>query len=119
MTEGEDCRRRAGQVHEIECRKPRINPGKQYGNDSEIFCNIVGDRERRQRASRHQELFTDSDDVDELCRAGIEIDHVARFFRGLRAGVHGYRHIRLSECGSVVSAGRPSWRRGDLPPAIS
>ena len=39
-----------------------------------------------------------------LVGIGIEIDHVAGFFRGLGAGVHGDADVGLSERGRVVGA---------------
>ena len=58
----------------------------------------------RERAARNQELFSDFDDLDQLRRVRIEIDHVARFFCGLRAGVHRDADIGLRERGRVVRA---------------
>ena len=40
----------------------------------------------------------------QLGRVAVEIDHVAGFARGLRAGVHGHADIRLRERGRVVRA---------------
>ena len=63
----------------------RIGRHEHRRDDGEIFGHVVGDREGRERAARHQELFADLDDLDELGRIGVEIDHVAGFARGLRA----------------------------------
>ena len=54
------------------------------------------------RAARDQHLFPDLDDVDQLGRVTVEIDHVAGFARGLRARVHGDADIGLGERGRVV-----------------
>ena len=40
----------------------------------------------------------------QLGRVAVEVDHVAGFARGLRAGVHRHADIRLSERGRVVRA---------------
>ncbi len=39
-----------------------------------------------------------------LVGIGIEIDHVAGFFGGLRAGVHGHGHVGLGQRGRIVRA---------------
>ena len=39
-----------------------------------------------------------------LVGIGIEVDHVAGFLGGLRAGVHGHAHVGLRQRGSVVGA---------------
>ena len=45
-----------------------------------------------------------SDDLDQLGRIGVEIDHVAGFARRLRAGVHGDTDIGLRERRCIVGA---------------
>ena len=83
----------------------------QHGrNDREILRDIVGDAERGQRAARDQHLFPDLNDVEQLGRIAVEIDHVAGFARGLRAGVHRDADIGLRERGRVV---RPVTGHGD------
>ena len=73
-------------------------------NDGEVFGHVVGDGEGGERAARHQQLLADLDDLDELGGIGVEIDHVAGFFGGLRAGVHGDADVGLGERGRVVGA---------------
>ena len=73
-------------------------------NDREIFRHVVGDAEGRQRTAGDQHLFSDFDDVDELGRIAVEVDHVAGFARGLRAGVHGDADVGLGQRGRVVGA---------------
>ena len=90
----------AVQMHDVE-RRDRGKRGHQHrGNDGEIFRDVVGDAERRQRTARDQHLFPDLDDVDELGRIAVEVDHVAGFARGLRAGVHRHAHVGLRERGA-------------------
>ena len=74
------------------------------GDDREIFGDVVGDAEGGQRAAGHQELLADLDDLDQLGRIAVEIDHVAGFLGGLRAGVHGDADIGLCQRGRVVGA---------------
>ncbi len=76
--------------------------GKHRGDDGEIFRDVVGDGKGGECAAGHQQLLADLDDLDELGRVGVEVDHVARFFRGLGAGVHGHADIGLGERGSVI-----------------
>ena len=49
-------------------------------------------------------------DVEQLGRVAVEIDHVARFARGLRSGIHRDAHIGLRERRSVI---RPITGHGD------
>jgi hypothetical protein len=92
------------QLHDVERLQLRIERREHRRDDGEIFRDVVGDRERRQRAARHQQLLADLDDLDQLGRIGVEIDHVAGFARGLRAGVHGDADIGLRQRRRVVGA---------------
>ena len=92
------------QVHDVERRDGREGRHQHGGNNREIFRHIVRDAEGRQRTARDQHLFPDLDDVEELGRVAVEVDHVAGFARGLRARVHRHADIRLSERGRVVRA---------------
>ena len=96
--------RRAVQAHDVQRRDRRKRRHQHRGNDREIFRHIVRDAEGRQRAARDQQLFPDLDDVDELRRIAVEVDHVAGFARGLRAGVHRHAHVRLRQRRRVVRA---------------
>jgi hypothetical protein len=49
-------------------------------------------------------LLADLDDLDQLGGVGVEIDHVAGFLGGLRAGVHGHAYVGLGQRGGVVGA---------------
>ena len=71
---------------------------------AKYFGDVVGDRERRQRAARDQQLLADRDDLDQLGRIAVEIDHVAGFFRGHGAGVHREADVGLRERRRVVGA---------------
>ena len=56
----------------------------------------------------HQQLLADLDDLDELGRVGIEVDHVAGLACGLGAGLHGDADIGLGEpriVGAVAAHG--------------
>ena len=79
-------------------------PGEHGRNDGEVLGHVVGDGEGGQRAARHQQLLADLDDLDELGGIGVEIDHVAGFLGGLRAGVHGHAYVGLRQRGRVVGA---------------
>ena len=85
------------------------------GNDGEIFGDVVGDGESRQRAARHQKLLADADDLDELGRVAVEIDHVAGLARRLRAGLHRDADVGLGERGRIVGAVAA---HGDQPAAL-
>ena len=51
-----------------------------------------------------QQLLADLDDLDELRRVGVEVDHVAGLFGRRSAGVHGDADVGLRERGGVVGA---------------
>jgi hypothetical protein len=82
----------------------RVEGHEHRRDDGEILRHVVGDRERGQRAARHQELLADLDDLDQLGRIGVEIDHVAGLARGLRAGIHGDADIGLRQRRRIVGA---------------
>ena len=85
-----------------------LSTGKAAGehgrDDGEVLGDVVGDGEGGQRAAGHEELLADLDDLDELGGVGVEVDHVAGFFGGLGAGVHGDAYVGLGERGRVVGA---------------
>ena len=66
-------------------------------------------------AARHQHLLAGLDDLDQLGRVGVEIDHVAGLFGGLRAGVHRHRHVGLAPAPARRWCRRRSWPPGGLP----
>ena len=82
----------------------RIEGEEHRRDDGEILRHVVGDRERGERAARHQQLLADLDDLDQLGRIGVEIDHVAGLARRLRAGVHGDADVGLRERRRIVGA---------------
>ena len=49
-------------------------------------------------------LLPDFDDLDELGRVAVQVDHVAGFARRLGAGVHGHAHVGLGQRRRVVGA---------------
>jgi hypothetical protein len=71
---------------------------------AKYFATSLAIEKGRQRAARHQQLFADLDDLDQLRRVRVEIDHVAGFFRSHRAGVHRYADIGLSKRRRIVGA---------------
>ena len=82
----------------------REDAGEHGGDDGEVLGHIVGDGEGGERAAGHEELLADLDNFNELGGVGVEIDHVAGFLRGLRAGVHGHAYVGLGQGGRVVGA---------------
>ena len=92
------------QMHHVEHLQLRIGGDENGRQDGEIFGDIVGDRERRQRAASDQQLLADLDDFDELGGVAVEIDHVAGLARRLRAGLHGDADIGLRQSRRVVGA---------------
>ena len=60
--------------------------------------NVVSD------AAGDEQLLADLDDLDELRRVGVEVDHVPGLLGRLRAGVHGHADVGLRERRRVVGA---------------
>src|SRR5665213_91694 len=54
----------------------RVGADEDSGQDREVLGDVVRDREGRQRAAGDQELLADLDDLDQLRRVGVEVDHV-------------------------------------------
>ena len=79
-------------------------PMNNAGRIAKYLAHVVGDRKRRQAAARHQELFADLDDLEELRRVRVEVDHVTGLFRRLRAGVHRHRDVGLRQGRGVVGS---------------
>ena len=92
------------QPHDVERLQLRIEGDEHRRDDGEIFGDVVGDREGGQRAARHQQLLADLDDLDQLGRIAVEIDHVAGLARGHGAGVHRDADIGLRQRRRVVGA---------------
>ena len=95
----------------------RVGGGEHRGQDREVLRDVVGDRERGQRAARDQQLLADLDDLDQLRRVGVEVDHVARLARRLGAGVHRHADVGLRERRARRWCRRRSSRRGGRRPA--
>ena len=98
--------RRVGrvQIEDVERVELRVGGHEDRGDDREVLREVVRDRERRQRAARDQQLLADLDDVEQLRRVRVEVDHVAGLLGGGGAGVHRDADIGLRERGRVVGA---------------
>ena len=92
------------QIEDVERVELRVGGDEDRRDDGEVLGQVVGDRERRQRAARDQQLLADLDDVEQLRRVGVEVDHVAGLLGGRRAGVHGDADVGLGQRGRVVRA---------------
>ena len=101
---------RRAEIHDVELverpalARRRVGGGEDRRQDREVLGDVVGDRERRQRAARDQQLLADLDDLDQLRRVGVEVDHVPGLARGLGAGVHRHADVGLRERRRVVGA---------------
>ena len=106
MTAERIAERGVSQVHDVELveHAEAGEPGEHRRDDGEVLRDVVGDRERRERAAGDEQLLADLDDVDELRRVGVEVDHVPGFLRRLGAGVHRDADVGLRERGRVVRA---------------
>ena len=100
----EDRRLRARQLHDVEDVELRERHDEHRRQDREVLRDVVGHRERRQRAAGDQQLLADLDDVDQLRRVGVEVDHVAGLLGRGRPGVHRDADVGLGERRRVVGA---------------
>ena len=82
----------------------RVDAHEQRGQDREVLRDVVGDRERRDRAARDEQLLADLDDLEQLRRVRVEVDHVGRLLGRRRAAVHRQPDVRLGERRGVVGA---------------
>ena len=89
---------------DVERVELRIGRDEDRRDDREVLGEVVGDREGRQRAARDQQLLADLDDVEQLGRVGVEVDHVAGLLGGGGAGVHRHADVGLRQRGRVVGA---------------
>ena len=92
------------QMHDVHGLQPRQGAGEQRRDDGEVLGDVVGDRERGQRATRHQQLLADLHHLDQLGRIAVEVDHVAGLLGGLRPGVHRQADVGLRQRRGVVGA---------------
>ena len=92
------------QLHDVQRLQRRIERDEHRRDDGEVLGHVVGDGEGGQRAAGDQHLLADLDDLDELGRVAVEVDHVAGLARGLGAGVHGDADVGLSQRRRVVGA---------------
>ena len=100
----QDRRLRAVQPHDVQQVQAGEQRHEHRRDDREVLRDVVGDRERGQRAAGDQQLLADLDDLDELGRVGVEVDHVAGLFGRRRAGVHRHADVGLGQRGRVVGA---------------
>ena len=82
----------------------RVEGQEHRRDDGEILGHVVRDREGGERAAGHQQLLADLDDLDELGRVAVEVDHVAGLAGRLRAGVHRHADVGLGQRRRVVGA---------------
>ena len=69
---------------------------------AKYFATSLAIEKGGERTARHQQLLSDFDHLDKLCRVGIEIDHVAGLTRRLRAGLHGDTNVRRASAGASL-----------------
>ncbi len=92
------------QAHDVERGELREDRDEDRRDDREVLGDVVGDRERRDRAPGDQELLPDRDDLEQLGGVGVEVDHVGRVLGRGRAAVHRHADVRLGEGRRVVGA---------------
>ena len=92
------------QPHYVQRVESRVDAREHRRDDREVLRHVVRDREGGERAAGDQQLLADLDDLDELGRVGVEVDHVAGFLGRRRAAVHRDPDVGLSQRRRVVRA---------------
>ena len=82
----------------------RVDGHEHRRQDREVLRDVVGDRERRDRAAGDQQLLADRDDLEQLRRVRVEVDHVGRLLGRRRPAVHRQADVGLGERRGVVRA---------------
>src|SRR4030095_2392237 len=82
----QNCARRTVQMHNVQWRDLRKRGHQHRRDDGEIFRYVVCDAEGGKVAARDEHLLSDLNEIEELRRIAVEIDHVSRLARGLRPG---------------------------------
>ena len=95
---------RAAQPHDVEHAQLRVDRSKQRRQDREVLGHVIGNRERGQCTTRHQQLLADLHHVQQFSGVAVQIDHVRGFPCSLGAVVHGHAHIGLGQGRGVVGA---------------
>ena len=95
---------RRREVHDVERRDLGNTPMNIAGRMAKYLATSLAIENVVSDAARHEELLADLDDLEQLGRVRVEVDHVAGLFGGLRAGVHGHADVGLRERRRVVGA---------------
>ena len=95
--------------------RPAKTPANMAGMIAKYFAMSLAIENVVSEPSGDQQLLADLDDLDELGRVGVEVDHVAGLLRGRRAGVHRDPDVGLGQRRGVVGAVAG---HGDQPAAL-
>ena len=90
------------QPHDIQRCQLRDGYHKQSGNNRKVFSHVICYKERGQRTARHQQLFTDFHNFNQLRRIIIQVHHITGFLCSLRTAIHSNAHICLCQCRSII-----------------
>ena len=93
-----------GQTHDVERVELREDRDEHRRDDGEVLRDVVRDREGRDRAPGDEQLLADRDDLEQLGRVGVEVDHVGRVLGRRRPAVHRQADVGLGERRGVVGA---------------
>ena len=95
--------------------RPAKTPANIAGMIAKYFATSLAIENVVSDAAGDQQLLADLDDLDELGRVGVEVDHVAGLLGGRRAGVHRDPDVGLGQRRRVVGAVAG---HGDQPAAL-
>ena len=99
----EDRRSAGSKVHDVQRgRAPGTVAANIAGMIAKYFATSFEIEKVVSDAPRDEELLADLDDLDELRRIRVEVDHVPRLLGGLCPGVHGHTDVGLCERRSIV-----------------
>ena len=85
---------------------------------AKVLGDIIGNTEGGQISAGHQDLLAYLDNIQQLGRVAVQIDNVGCLAGRLSTGVHGHRHICLSQRRGIICARRRSWPPCIRPPGI-
>ncbi len=106
------------EAHDVErARAPGRRRANSAGTIAKYFATSLAMRERRDRAARDQQLLADRDDLEQLRRVRVEVDHVGRLLGRRRARCSSPGRRRPGRAPARRSCRRRSSRRGGPRPA--
>ena len=100
-------------MHDIQRCQIGKDSHKQHRYDGEILRYIVGNGKCGQCPARHQQLLSDTNNLDQLGRTGVQIHHIACFLCCLCTRIHCHSDICLCKRRCIICS--ISGHRNQMP----